>query len=123
MRHTLSYIEYALIIFLKVQNDIMSISDKECTTQRNPQPMLAWVIGLAIIGVMMTAVWPVWNLIPQYVTEQVKVVSVDQSGVWADTQDNYMVKLTGSYHNISPGDHIMGTYDMNVKQRMHTFAP
>jgi len=102
----------------------MSISDrKEYTIHKNLQPMLAWTIILAVISVMMTAVWPVWNLIPQYVTEQVKVVSVDQSGVWADTQDNYMVKLTGSYHNVSPGDHIMGTYDVKIKQRMDTFLP
>ena len=32
----------------------MTTSDKEYTTQRNLQPMLAWAIGLAIIGVMMT---------------------------------------------------------------------
>lgn len=112
----MSYIEYALVIFSEVHNDIMTTSDqKEYKVHKNLQPLLAWVIGLAIIGVMMTAVWPVWNLIPQYVTEQVKVVSVDQSGVWADTQDNYLVKLTGSYHNVSPGDHIMGTYDLKIK--------
>lgn len=101
----------------------MNTSDKECTTSRNLQPLLAWTIIFAIIGVMMTAVWPVWNLVPQYVTEQVKVVSVDQSGVWADTQDNYLVKLTGSYHNVAPGDHIMGTYDVKIKQRTHAFLP
>lgn len=120
----MSYIEYALVIFLVVHYDIMSISNQnEYKVRKNLQPMLAWAIILAIIGVMMTAIWPVWNLIPQYVTEQVKVVSVDQSGVWADTQDNYMVKLTGSYHNVSPGDHIMGTYDAKIKQRMDSFLP
>jgi len=102
---------------------MVTSEQKEHAPNINLQPMLAWVLGLAIIGVMMTAVWPVWNLIPQYITEQVKVVSVDQSGVWADTKDNYLVKLTGSYHNVSPGDYIMGTYDMKIKQRMHTFLP
>ena len=120
----MSYIEYALVIFLKVDNGIMNTTDQnEQTVNRNLQPLLAWTIIFAIIGVMMTAVWPVWNLVPQYVTEQVKVVSVDQSGVWADTQDNYLVKLTGSYQNVSPGDHIMGTYDAKIKQRTHAFLP
>jgi len=85
--------------------------------------MFFWLVMLAIVTVMSTMVWPIWNLFPQYVTEQVKVVSADQTGVWADTQDNYLVKLVGSYHNVQPGQYIMGTYDAMVKQRIHTFAP
>ncbi len=90
---------------------------------RNLMPMFFGLGMLAIIVVMMTAVWPIWNLFPQYVTEQVKVVTVDQNGVvWADTQDNYLVKLTGTYHNVQPGQNIMGTYDVKIKDRMNTFG-
>ena len=90
---------------------------------RNPLPMFFGLGMLAIVVVMMTMVWPIWNLIPQYVTEQVKVVSVDQNGVWADTQDNYLVKLVGHYSNVQSGQYIMGTYDVKIKQRMHTYLP
>lgn len=89
---------------------------------RNLMPMFFGLGMLAIIAVMMTMVWPIWNLFPQYVTEQVKVVSVDPSGVWADTQDNYLVKLTGTYHNVQPGQYIMGTYDVKIKDRMNTYG-
>ncbi|HJU13674.1 MAG TPA: hypothetical protein VJ792_04385 [Candidatus Nitrosotalea sp.] len=92
---------------------------------QEPKDLLpfAFVLGMvAIVAVMSTMVWPIWNLFPQYVTEQVKVVSVDQSGVWADTQDNYLVKLSGTYHNVQPGQHIMGTYDVKIKNRMNTFG-
>ncbi|MDE1769195.1 MAG: hypothetical protein KGI28_01400 [Thaumarchaeota archaeon] len=100
----------------------MNKSDSNINQTKNLQPMVAGGVMLAIIVLMMTMVWPVWNLIPQYVTETVKIVSVDQSGCWADTQDNYLVKLVGAC-NGQPGQHVMGTYDVKVKQRMHTFLP
>lgn len=95
---------------------------KESEAPRNLMPMFFGLGMLAIIGVMMTAVWPIWNLFPQYVTEQVKVVAVDPNGaVWADTHDNYLVKLSGTYQNVHPGQSIMGTYDVKIKDRMNTF--
>ncbi|CUR51843.1 protein of unknown function [Nitrosotalea devaniterrae] len=39
----------------------MNTSDKEHTNGKNLRPLLAWVIIFAVIGVMMTAVWPVWK--------------------------------------------------------------
>ena len=96
------------------------------TESRHEVPNLLptfFMLGMvAIAAVMMTMVWPVWNLFPQYVTEQVKVVSVDSSGVWADTQDNYLVKLTGTYNNVHAGQYIMGTYDVKIKDRMNTYG-
>lgn len=92
---------------------------------QSPKDLLptAFVLGIvAIVVVMSTMVWPVWNLLPQYVTEQVKVVAVDPTGTWADTHDNYLVRLSGSYNNVHPGQYIMGTYDVKVKDRMNTYG-
>ncbi len=100
----------------------MDNSNEQEPIVRNWQPMFFGLGMVAIVAVMMTMVWPVWNLIPQYVTEDVKVVSVDNGACYADTQDNYLVKLVGSC-DAQPGQHIMGTYDVKVKQRMHTFLP
>ncbi len=100
----------------------MNKSSVNSNQTKNLQPVFAVGVMLAIVVLMMTMVWPVWNLFPQYVTENVKLVSVDSSGCWADTQDNYLVKLVNSC-SVQPGQHIMGTYDVKVKQRMHTFLP
>ncbi|MDE1844982.1 MAG: hypothetical protein KGI10_06600 [Thaumarchaeota archaeon] len=97
-------------------------NDQKTDTTKNMLPMFAGGVMIAIVSLMMTMVWPVWNLFPQYVTETVKVVSVDQSGCWVDTQDNYLVKIVSSC-NGQPGQHIMGTYDVKIKQRMHAFLP
>jgi len=84
---------------------------------------LFFAIGIAaIVVIMVTMVWPFWNLIPQYVTEKVKVVSIDQNGCYADTSDNYLVKLTGCT-NAKVGDYIMGTYDVKIKQRQGIYLP
>ncbi len=100
----------------------MTESKHETEEVPNLLPMFFGLGMLAIVAVMSTMVWPIWNLFPQYVTEQVKVVAVDPSGVWADTQDNYLVKLTGAYHNVHPGQYIMGTYDVKIKDRMNTYG-
>lgn len=100
----------------------MNKSDLHTNPTPNLLPMFAGGVMLAIVVVMMTMVWPVWNLFPQYVTETVKIVSVDQSGCWADTHDNYLVKLVGAC-NGQPGQHVLGTYDAKIKQRMHAFLP
>ena len=90
--------------------------------QRNRVPIYIGIGIAAIIIVMMTAVWPIWNLFPQYVTEKVKVVSVDPNGCIAETSDNYMVKLKDTC-SAKPGEYIMGTYDVKVKERMKPYIP
>ncbi len=56
----------------------------------------SWYVGGAIVAIaviMATVVFPVWNLLPNEVTEKVKVVSVDGSGCTAETSDGYVVKI------------------------------
>ncbi len=76
----------------------------------------AIVIGFiaTIFGVF---VWPFWNLIPTYVSEQVKVVYVDDQGrCIAQTPDNYHVPIGAC--NAQPGELVVAEYDVKVKERM-----
>jgi len=74
-----------------------------------------------VIAFMMTAVFPVWNLIPREVTETVKVVSVDESGCVAETSDKYLIKIGTC--TAEPGNSIVVTYDEKIKERSRSFLP
>jgi hypothetical protein len=83
---------------------------------------LYFCIGIAAVMVFsLTTVFPIWNLFPKYVTEQVKVVSVDKNGCIAQTQDNNLVNIGKCTAN--PGDSVRATYDANVAQRSKAFLP
>lgn len=79
------------------------------------------ITAVIIVAFMMTAVFPVWNLIPREVTETVKVVSVDESGCIAETSDKYLIKIGPC--NAQPGDSIVATYDEKIKERTKPFLP
>lgn len=74
-----------------------------------------------VVAFMMTAVFPVWNLIPREVTETVKVVSVDESGCVAETSDKYLIKIGTCTAEL--GDSIVVTYDEKIKERSRSFLP
>jgi hypothetical protein len=83
----------------------------------------ATVIAKIPIPVLVKLSWQflsIWNLFPQYVTERVKVASVDPSRCMATTSDNYLLNLKDTC-NPKPGDYIMGTYDTKVKERRKPF--
>lgn len=78
--------------------------------------LAAVVIGFAvtIFGVF---VWPFWNLIPSYVTEEVLVVYVDDQGrCVAQTVDNYLVPIGKCDAEV--GETLVAEYDVKVKERM-----
>lgn len=78
----------------------------------------SWYVGGAIgavVIIIVTVVFPVWNLLPNEVTEKVKVVSVDSSGCTAETSDGYVVKI--GQCNAKPGDSVLAKYDAGVKTR------
>lgn len=78
----------------------------------------SWYVGgaIGVISIIMiTVVFPFWNLFPNEVTEQVKVVSVDGSGCTAETSDGYVVKI--GQCDAKPGDSVLAKYDANVKTR------
>ncbi len=87
---------------------------------KNEKYMIAGGIAAAII-VMAVGVFPFWNLIPQKVTETVKVVAVDQSGCTAETSDGFIVPI--GQCNAKPGDSITASYDVKIKQREKAFSP
>ncbi len=77
---------------------------------------IAVVIGF-IVTILGVFVWPFYNLIPTYVTEQVKVVYVDDQGrCIAQTTDDYQVPIGKCDAQI--GEIIVAEYDVKVKERM-----
>lgn len=76
----------------------------------------AVVIGF-VVTILGVFVWPFYNLIPSYVSEQVKVVYVDDQGrCVALTPDNYLVPIGKC--DAQPGDLVVAEYDVKVKERM-----
>ena len=91
------------------------------TSDRNKMSIY-FAIGITgIIVVMMTAVFPIWNLFPNYVTETVKVVSVNSNGCIAQTSGGYLVNIGPC--NAHPDDSIMAKYDSKIVQRSRAFLP
>jgi hypothetical protein len=87
---------------------------------KNEKQIIAGAIAAAII-VMAVAVFPFWNLIPNKVTETVKVVLVDETGCTAETHDGFDVKIGPC--NAKPGDTIMASFDGKVRDREKPFTP
>lgn len=74
----------------------------------------------AIVGavvVMSTIVFPFWNLIPNMVTETLKVVYVEGGKCTAETNDGYLIRNIPCTAKI--GDNITASYDVKVKEREH----
>ncbi len=69
---------------------------------------------MIIFGVF---VWPFWNLMPTYVTEQVKRIYVDDQGLCiAQSPDNYLVPIGKC--DSQPRDLVVAKYDVKIKERM-----
>jgi hypothetical protein len=87
---------------------------------KNEKQLVAGAIAAAII-VMAVAVFPFWNLIPNKVTESVKVVLVDETGCTAETHDGFDVKIGPC--NAKAGDTITASFDGKVRDREKPFMP
>ncbi|MGI0027709.1 MAG: hypothetical protein ACREAD_07710 [Nitrosopumilaceae archaeon] len=87
---------------------------------KNEKPLIVGAIAAAII-VMAVAVFPFWNLIPNKVTEVVKVVLVDETGCTAETTDGFVVKI--GQCNAKPGDTITASFDGKIRDREKPFTP
>ena len=73
-------------------------------------------IGAAIV-IMATIVFPFWNLIPSMVTENLKVVYVENGKCTAETNDGYLIRNIPCSAKI--GDNITTSYDVKIKDREH----
>jgi hypothetical protein len=82
----------------------------------NEKLLAVGAIAAAII-VMSTIVFPFWNLIPNMVTEKLKVVYVDNGKCTAETNDGYIIRNLSC--NAKIGDNITASYDIKVKDREH----
>jgi hypothetical protein len=87
---------------------------------KNEKQIVAGAIAAAII-VMAVAVFPFWNLIPNKVTEAVRVVSVGGSSCIAETHDGFNVNIGPC--NAKPGDNITASFDGKIRDREKPFTP
>jgi hypothetical protein len=87
---------------------------------KNEKYLIGGAIAAAII-VMSVAVFPFWNLIPNNVTETVKVVLVEESGCTAETHDGFDVKIGPC--NAKAGDNITVSFDGKIRDRQKPFTP
>ena len=71
----------------------------------------------AAVVVMATIVFPFWNLIPSMVTENLKVVYVENGKCTAETNDGYLIRNIPCSAKI--GDNITASYDVKIKDREH----
>lgn len=81
------------------------------------EKLLAYGSIAAAIIIMTTIVFPFWNLIPNMVTEKVRVVYVEDGKCTVETSDGYDIR--GIPCNAKIGDNITATYDVKVKDREH----
>ena len=80
----------------------------------NEKLLAIGAIGGAIL-IMTTLVFPFWNLIPSMVTEQMKVVYVEDGKCTAQTVDGYIIRNIPCTAKV--GDNITASYDVKVKDR------
>ena len=76
--------------------------------------MILGGIAAAVI-VMSTIIFPFWNLIPDMVTEKVRVVYVENGKCTAETNDGYIIRNIPCDAKV--GDNITASYDVKVKDR------
>jgi hypothetical protein len=79
------------------------------------EKLLAYGAIAAAVIIMSTIVFPFWNLIPDMITEKVKVVYVEAGKCTAETNDGYVIRNIPC--NAKIGDNITTSYDVKVKER------
>ncbi|HET7337623.1 MAG TPA: hypothetical protein VFJ23_07010 [Candidatus Nitrosotalea sp.] len=82
------------------------------------EKLLAYGSIAAAIVIMSTIVFPFWNLIPDMVTEKVRVVYKEGDKCTVETSDGYNIRNIPCA-NAKIGDNITATYDVKVKDREH----
>lgn len=82
----------------------------------NEKLLAVGAIATAIV-IMTTLVFPFWNLIPNMVTEKVRVVYVEAGKCTAETNDRFIIRDIPC--NAKIGDNITASYDAKIKDREH----
>ena len=76
------------------------------------------IIGAIFAAFCAGFVWPFYNLIPEYVTEEVTVVDNSDGKCHVHTDDNYLISTGNVCGDAEAGDRISVTYDIKIKDRM-----
>jgi hypothetical protein len=82
------------------------------------EKLLAYGSIAAAIVVMSTIVFPFWNLIPDMVTEKVRIVYKEGDKCTVETNDGFNIPNIPCA-NAKIGDNITASYDVKVKDREH----
>jgi len=76
------------------------------------------IIMACIIVFFVVAVWPFWNLISEYITEEVRVVDNSDGKCYIHTDDNFMIPAGDACGDAKANDRILVEYDVKIKDRM-----
>lgn len=76
------------------------------------------IIMVCVIVFFAVAVWPFYNLIPEYITEEVTIVDNKDGMCYIKTDDNFMIPAGDACGNAKAGDRIPVEYDVKIKDRM-----
>ena len=79
---------------------------------------LAIAIACIVAAFFAGFVWPFYNLIPEYVTEEVTVVDNSDGKCHVHTDDNYLIPAGNVCGDAKAGDRIPVEYDVKIKDRM-----
>ena len=79
---------------------------------------LLFIIAGLVVAFFAGFVWPFYNLIPEYVTEEVRVVDNKDGKCFIHTDDNYMIPAGDVCGDAKAGDRIPVEYDVKIKDRM-----
>jgi hypothetical protein len=79
---------------------------------------LVIIIFVSIAVFFAVAVWPFYNLIPEYVTEEVTVVSNSDGKCYVKTDDNFLIPAGNVCGDAKMNDRISVEYDVKIKSRM-----
>jgi hypothetical protein len=79
---------------------------------------LLLIMGGLIAAFFAGFVWPFYNLIPEYVTEEVLIVDNKQGKCFIKTDDNYLIPAGDACGDAKAGDRIPVEFDVKIKDRM-----
>ncbi len=79
-------------------------------------------VAITILGIIAVAIiFAFFYFLPRYVTESVKIITVDQSSCIVETSDKFIMKISPC--DGRPGETIVATYDEKIKERFRATTP
>jgi hypothetical protein len=88
------------------------------TSGNSPRKLLI-IVFACIAAFFAVAVWPFWNLMPEYIIEEVTVVSNSGGKCYIYTDDNFTIPAGDVCGDAKANDRIQVEYDVKIKDRMN----